>query len=434
VVNQTCVPQVDLEVEVTNSAGAIQPGSPVDATIPGAPTQYGTADGAGRARFTFAGTSTYVHVHAHVNGLRRDAYENFACASTPRFGYLASHIYTLRVPPGRCPHPNPAITGCVNTGDTLPVGGAIYYLFGVFDTGSTIVGIDNVAKPNGLFSDARTLALCRLNDNCIIPSNAAQHDPYLPIPLDVRIWGLGAVVAGTLDAPLDSPQQEVTGIQVRPLNTVNTLIGAPVAARSVAVIDYGTIVSRRYTPVAGTSYTVDSPDITFYSSAAAAPTPTYRFPLVHHGSFTSAFDGATVGPRFLTPTAVFRTSARSASGQTLRFLFDTGNSATQITEQVARSLGIDLNVRPNDTATIGTTSGPIAVKGYIIDRFEMTTADGAAQYAIQRPMVYVRPNRSDGSPAFPDNVDAVIGSNYFWNVRVVFDGPGLRLGTFALHP
>ena len=157
-------------------------------------------------------------------------------AGTGRNGPLAQHIYTLRIPNGEC-HPNPAFAGlCRAGGDTLPVGDPIIYLFSVFDTGSTILVVNN--QPPG-FGDTDLLGLCSpanpnsTSSNCDA-DDPLTRDPNLPANLDVRLWGLGAVDPVTLGAPLDTPQREVTAVQVRPsFNVVPTLIGAPVAARNL---------------------------------------------------------------------------------------------------------------------------------------------------------------------------------------------------------
>lgn len=134
------------------------------------------------------------------------------------------------------------------------------------------------------------------------------------------------------------------------------------------------------------------------------------------------------------PTAVFRNGTRTVTNVNFRILFDTGNSTTQVTEAVAAALGIDVaDDRPIDSVTQSTVNGNATTAGYMIQNFEITSGDGFHRYSIERPMIYVRPNRSDGQPPFPDNVDVVIGSNYFWNVRIVFDGPGATLGLFAAN-
>lgn len=440
VISQTCVPRTEVEVKVTRLLWffyrAPAPGTRVEILFPAGGSQSAIADGGGIARLSGPPTDAF-DLKAGLAGWRT-VRKHVECSPVPRFGFLPYHIYTLRIPPGHCPHPNPSITGCDNTGDTLPTGSQkILYLFGVFDTGSTIVGINNSPRPTGGVSDSQALALCQLNAPCQIPPNAAQHDPYLPIPLDVRIWGLGAVDATTLGAPLATPQLEAQGLQVRPMNG-ETLIGAPVAAKAIAVIDYGTTVSRTFW-----FGRMDAPDITFFSGGAAgtsgasgAPSATYQFPLNLHGSFTTAVDGATVGPRFTMPTAAFRNGANTVTGQNYQILYDTGNATTQVSERVAATLGINTNaVPPIDTPSINTVSdGTVRVRGYMIDQFDMTTADGSNQYTIRRPMIYVRANRPNGQSPFPDNADIVVGSNYFWKLKVVFNGPGATLGLFVLHP
>jgi hypothetical protein len=243
----------------------------------------------------------------------------------------------------------------------------------------------------------------------------------------------------TLGAPLDTPQREVTAVQVRPsFNVVPTLIGAPVAARTVARIDYGTIVSRTYNFGNG-PFTFTAPDMLFaanYNMFAGnpnlAPTP-YQFTLVPRGMFGQALDGASIGPRFLIAKAVLKKGSFTIANDpvTSGILFDTGNTTTAVTEDGARSLGIDpVNDVPVDCFTINSFNGQVQVKGFMIDKFEMTTSDNASRYVIRNPLVYVHPDlQNPQRPAFPDGISVVIGSNYFAPRTVVFDGPGSVLRT-----
>jgi hypothetical protein len=358
----------------------------------------------------------------------------------PRFGFLARHIYTLRIPPGACPHLNPALTGCDNAGDTLPVGTVpILYMFSVFDTGSTVVLINNINRANGTSSDAQALALCRPNEPCQLPADPRQHDPFLPTLLDARVWGLAAVEPVSTNAPLGMPQFEATSVQVRPYRTRETLIGAPLAARAVAVIDYGVTVSRSFdvTPPPGRETTIEAPDIRFFRTGdPMIPNAPFVFSLTQTGMFGVAADGASTGPRFLIPGASFVLNGRTASGSTFSILYDTGNQTTQVTERVAQALGIQLGTTPAvDRITIGTLdAGDIQMQGFALDRFELVTRDGASRFRVNRPMVYVRPNRADGSNPFPNNIDAVFGSNYLWERRVIFNGPASTLGMFDISP
>jgi hypothetical protein len=384
-------------------------------------------------------------------------------AGTQPTGPLAIEIYTLRIPAGQC-HPNHAFDsrGCLPGGDTLPPGPAsgsstghpntdqdwIRYGIAVFDTGSSVAVINNVVTQPGALSDTTYLQVCKPpapNDtsfNCVVPPTGT--DPNLPLSLDVRLWGLGAVDALTLGAPLDNPQAEVPSIQVRPSDSVvPTLIGAPVAAQTIAHINYGNIVTRNFG-----FFSVFGPDMTFFSPGdPAIPPVPFAFPLTRQGSFTQALlDNASVGPRFRLATAVLKNgNAAVANGSTIPstfppntttvgFLYDTGNSTTLITEDMARALGIDpVNSVPVDCQTLGAFNGPIDAKGFMIDRFEMTSADGLTRYVIHNPLVYVAPDIQTGTPrpAFPDDIAVVVGANYFAPQTVQFDGPGntLRLSS-----
>jgi len=347
-------------------------------------------------------------------------------AGTGRAGLLATHIYTLRIPPGQCPHPNPAFPECFVTGDTLPVGPGIFYTFSVFDTGSSIVIINNEPL---LFNDADLLDLCGPTGNCALPSDPTMTAPFLPLNLDLRIWGLGRVDPGTLGAPLDTPEVQVEGIQVRPsAGEVPTLIGAPVAARSVAVIDYATVISRTFN-----FGTIEAPDIVFFPPGSVQiPSAAFAFELMRRGSFTTSIDGASVGPRYMMKRFQFQNGGSVITEADFGMLYDTGNTTTQMTEETAIALGIDpANDTPADSFIINTANGPQEVKGFIIDEFMLTTVDGQHRRRIQNPLVYVRPPLDNPPrPPFPDGIDIVFGSNYLEAAKIVFDGPNDRLRLF----
>ena len=348
-------------------------------------------------------------------------------------GPLAIGVFTLRLPAGTC-HPNPAFgpSQCTVNGDTLPVGQALQYGIGVFDTGSSVAVINNVVTGPPAISDASVLELCKPavpgeTSNCATP--ALGTDPFLPLSLDVRIWGLGAVDAGTLGLPTISfPQAEIKGLQIRPSNAViPTLIGAPVASNAIAQIAYGSIVTRNYS-----FGTITAPDMTFYLPGdPAIPAMPYSFALSRQGiTGTSPQDGANVGQRFLVASGLVKNgSLVVGNGGTSTFMYDTGNTATLLNEDAARALGIDpVNSTPVDCQTLGTVNGPVAMKGFIIDRFEMTTADGLNRYVIHNPLVYVAPDlQNPQRSALPDNVGVLLGSNFFDPQTVQFDGPGNAL-------
>jgi Aspartyl protease/Thrombospondin type 3 repeat len=427
VIHLPCEADTQLEVEIIDSTGAVIPGVVVDVITPNGVTLSAVTNAVGRA--LFAALPVAPGYRLRVTPFGFGIVETFiaACSGMRPAGPLATHIYTLRIPAGQC-HPNPAYPAgdCVATGDTLPVGiNSILYLFGVFDTGSTVVMINNGA-PAGITPDTQLLGLCSPGATCVDP------DPFLPTDLTVREWGLGAVDPVNLGAPLDTPQAEVQTIQVRPgTGTTPTLIGAPVAARTVAVIDYPTIVTRTYD-----FGPVSAPDITFYPEAdPGIPVATFLFPLEHRGSFGNALDGASTGPRFMMRTATLENGVHTVSGQDFGFLYDTGSTTTAVTEDLALQLGIDSTVDPPaDTFTVNTVNGPVVVKGYVVDRFSLVTADGLHEYALDHVLIYVHPNLQNPTrPAFPNGIDVVVGSNYFAHERVVFNGPAIELGLFTAN-
>jgi len=106
--------------------------------------------------------------------------------------------------------------------------------------------------------------------------------------------------------------------------------------------------------------------------------------------------------------------------QPYRFLYDTGNFATQITEQVAGLLGITESTPPDDTQMID----GIVRNGYVIDRVEMDASNGSNTYVINDALVFVK-------PSLGGSVDVNIGSNFFETTQVLVDLPLNRLGLYT---
>jgi hypothetical protein len=301
-------------------------------------------------------------------------------------GLLTTHIYTLRIPPP--------------TGDTLPPGSEIFYVFAVFDTGSTLVGIDT------LF-DAPLLEF---------------FSPAVPALLDVRLWGLDAVDPISLGGPLDFPEAEIQdiGVDVVPVGTP-TLIGGPVTNEAVADIDYATAVTRGPYNFCdpGDPCEITSPSIEFFNAGDPNfPTPLMWADLVPFGSTAPAPNGTSRGQRYYIAAMTFEHGGNSVGSTTHDFLYDTGNTTTQISEEVANLLGINLGAVV-DTITIG---GEV-LNGYLIDRVSIQASDGTQEYVIENPLVFVKP-----PPAFGGAADASVGTNFFETTQVLFDGPGNRLG------
>ena len=307
---------------------------------------------------------------------------------------LAWHIFTLHVPG--------------SSDVALPPGTGNSYLFSVFDTGSTYV----VLNPG----DANFL-----ND----PGGA----------LDVNIWGFSAVDPGSTRCnPIRFPEAEDTSVNLfrETDNTIPTLIGGALMNQVIAWIDYTTIVQRIYT-----FGTFRFPLITFFEAGdPGIPTPLFWAEIQGTGiPSTPSPQGADRGERFLINNMTFKNGSASVTspanstvmpppGQ--RFLYDTGNTATQIGRNLATALGIDWTTLPagNPTIVRRINGVPTGLNGYYIEKVEIEAADGSYAYVINSPLVFVFPSATMGG------VDANVGSNYFEKTQVVFDGPGNRIGLF----
>ena len=259
-------------------------------------------------------------------------------------------------------------------------------MFSVFDTGSTAVLLN-----------PETVSLLQVND------------PSVPDELDIRVWGLEAVDPVTLGAPLDTPEAEVED-KVPSQGTsdlVPNLLGGPLTNEILAYIDYTTDVSRTF-------YfgTLVCPDITFFEPGdSLIPMPLYWVDLEPFGGTDPGSDGGSRGQRYYMRGMRFKNGANTVESPTSptpistpnRFLYDTGNTTTQISEPLATALGIDLNTAtnpPDDTITIGVE----LLNCYNIDKVEIDADDG--------------------------DRNANIGSNFFETTQVVFDGPQSRLGLY----
>ena len=336
---------------------------------------------------------------------------------SPPAGQLPWHIYSLVIAPGDCPHPNPALPGCDTNGDTLPVGGNVLYLFSLFDTGADTIAINN-AGVAGVPSDADLLNLCRPTGGC----STNGVDGFLPPSLVARIWGLGAVDPVTGNAPINNPQSQEPAIRVRTFSGP-TLIGGPLTARTVAIIDYATEIERSFD--FGTPFKVWAPDMTFYDSRAAARLPiiALELELERVGNFdTSPIDGASRGPRYSMKNIELKNGNVSIDDAGHRFLYDTGNTVTQMIRSGAIALGIDPdNDTPAHVRKISGPNGSFWANGYIIDELTITSTFGDP-YTVSSPLIYVLP-----AGQILGGVDANIGSDIFRDTRIVFSGPDDRI-------
>jgi hypothetical protein len=217
---------------------------------------------------------------------------------------------------------------------------------------------------------------------------------------------------------LDLPQSEIEDIAVIVMPAgIPSLIGGPVTNGVLAEIDYGKTVTRPFY-LGGT---LSAPHINFYEPGdPGIPTPMYWVDLVPIGAITPG----SIGQRYNLGGMRFIEGGATASSTSLDFLYDTGNTTTQITTAMATALGINLGA-PVTTVCKGSTpptcTGGTILDGFAIDKVEIDSTDGFFRYTIDDPIVFVQPAGLGGA-------DANIGSNFFAGRRVLFDGPGSRLG------
>lgn len=316
-----------------------------------------------------------------------------------------------------------------STNTILPNNSQPLYLFGIFDTGSTLVA---VKTQGGAFSDTSLLGIST-------PSNNTAADIQART-LEVRINGLQTIGPPPGNgAPIGSPgfaapQAFVPGIVVGPRDVPITLIGAPVANQVVALFDYTTPVVRGPYPFSvpdagpngNSDNLVEGRAITFFNQGAAGiPTPEIQLSLERFGSTNPSLgDGASNGFRYLLRNVAFAEGAATLNDQgtsSLRFFYDSGTTPTIISRDMAISLGL--------TEGAGTFQCfGVANSGYVLDSVAMTGTGGT--YTVNNASVCAdwTGNFIDTLIAPGKEADAIIGSNLFDQVAVLFDGPGDRLG------
>jgi len=287
--------------------------------------------------------------------------------------------------------------------DIYPLGDDAFSLFGLYDSGSTKVRINNLYPPNRVSgpnwnnSDAGHLKLTgvetvnlRLNG-----VNERRSDGSIPI---------GPLGSG------NEPQVDVPKLAVMPDEVDVTLIGAPVVNQLIAVIDYTTLVTDQAMEYAGTG--VRPPSMYLYWPQEVKPTPGISLKLESFGNLVSA--DATPGYRYWLRDVDFQHGNSVANDQLMKFdyLFDTGTTMTLINDRVASSLA--LSSAEADFDCFGKTGA-----GYYLDSVTMHGFEGS--YTIKNAAVcWAQDKIATG--------DAVIGSNFFDQVQIIVDGPGNILG------
>ena len=309
-------------------------------------------------------------------------------------GPLPAHFYALTDPTGA---------------DIYPLGAGAYSLYGLFDTGSTKVRINDLAPPNRIAG----------------PNFGAKDTVHLGLAgiatVNLRINGLntrlpsGGVPMGPPGSEFPA-QADISSIAVKPEAVDVTLIGAPVANRVVAYIDYTRSVTDA--PCCGVSVT--GPHIDFFLPAAPGiPAADLNLTLEAFGSTVST-DGATAGQRYWLRNVVFQNGDNvvadlPAAADPFDFLFDSATTLTVVNNRTAGSLGL-----ASMTASFSCYGG--TNNGYVIDSVTMFGAGGT--YRINHASICWQ----ESAIGTPTIVDAVIGSNFFDQLQIIVDGPGSRLG------
>lgn len=294
------------------------------------------------------------------------------------------------------------ITAFVVGGDVLPAGGDDYYVFTLFDTGSTRVYLDAIT--------------------------AASLGVTNGLATDIRINGLAAIDPVSLYAPIyaGQAQAEVPAIPVSlPAMAPNrTLIGGPVTNVVKAVIDYTTTVTRGPYEYLGWA-NVEGPDITFYPAGdPVGYSPAITLSLRAFGSIDPLDPGK--GQRYYMYNVSFNHGGLSwaspapdsgdiPNDSLKRFLFDTGTTPTMLRQQVAELLGL---TGPGEfVVTVNGEPCP----GYYLDSITMTGQGGYVYTVLNAPVIVT-------TDAMGGAADVKIGSNLFSQVKLLFDGPNATLG------
>jgi hypothetical protein len=425
---------------------AIKTGTPVGTWVVATGASWGST---GAPAYDYAACGTTFNLSETVGaGVTQNG-------SGHQFGPLPKHVSFLVGNPGP-------------SEDIYPVGGTgcsnCLYLFSIFDTGSEFVKIDG----NGHDYLADFLQI--------------QLTPNVLWDVDVRINGLGTVgAAPNLGAPYAAPgttngaqansgplrvhvyvpppppqpnqltmeddtQTDASGNPVVPPSYVRhnyMLVGTPVTNKVVARIDYTNKITRGPWTFLAAPFTVTAPDIQFYQPGDPnIPIPTLTLFLEGFGSAAANPTGTTDQRHFLQNVTFTKGSANVYDEQTTanpkRFLFDTGTTFTVINQAMANLLGANpANPTPGAGCSSNNTANFVQLDSITV--VGMNSSNQLATYKINNIEVCVdvagtviKPSSSYPDPANPTGpwrkVDAVIGSNLFDQVKVLWNGPNRTLG------
>lgn len=292
------------------------------------------------------------------------------------------------------------------TGDDIyPLGDGAFALYGLYDSSSTSVKINDrpppnrIAGPNWGNSDAGHLKLTDMATGNLRLNGVNTRSPegYIPI------------------GPTDSehgPQIEVRNISFQPEDVDVTLIGTSVINQIVTQIDYANMVAD---PVTG----FRSPYMNFFRpSDPAIPIADITLRLEPFGNRVDEH-GKPAGQRYWLRNVLFQNNDHIVAPQPGEFnlLFATATRLTVINNDLADRLGLAALTGAFDC--YGGTNN-----GYIIDSVTMTSSEGT--YQIQHAALC----HSEESITV-DGAAAMIGANSFDQVQIILDGPGATVGISA---
>jgi hypothetical protein len=298
---------------------------------------------------------------------------------------------------GKLPH---VVATFVLSGSVLPVN-----VFTLFDTGADRVYFDP--------DTAETLGITNLFVNELLV-------------MDIRLVGMGALDSASLGTPVypGTPQAELLGITTSLVSSPRdrTLLGGPVTQFIKAVIDYNNILTIGPYLDDPDSEIFQGPNITFCppgSEVGFSPSITLNLQ-----SILSTTPPATAkGKRYLMYDISFNEGTNSVASNSIsdgntnvqgkRFLFDTGTTVTELDDDYADDLGLDLSDPPFRTPLGGSN-----VPGFYLDSITMSGPEGTFT-VTNAPVVVVDLGLS---------LTAVIGSNIFSQVKLLWDGPEAKLG------
>jgi hypothetical protein len=357
-----------------------------------------------------------------------------------RFGLLPKHVSFLVGNPG----PSEDIYPVGGTGCSYPCS----YLFSLFDTGSNVVEIDPTltnflnlqTTPNPLWDvDVRINGLGAVDASL----NAPYGAPGTPGGAQAHS-GVLRVAPRTTIVQEDDTQTDTSGNPLVPPSYVKhdyILVGTPVTNKVVARIDYTNKITKGPWTFAAAPFTITAPDIQFYQAGdPSIPIPTLTLFLEGFGSAATNATGWVDQRYFLQNVTFTKGSSSVYDEQTLtnpkRFLFDTATTFTVISQTMANLLGAN-PASPDMGAGCSSNNPANFVQ---LDSFRvvgMNSSKQLATYKINNCEVCVdvagtviKTNYQDpANPTGPPRkVDAVIGSNLFDQVKVLWNGPNRSLG------